>query len=155
MSDNGNSYSAFLERKSQLGGEHGFEPIWLPDFLFDFQKALLEWAILKGRSGLFEDCGLGKTIQELVWAENVIRKTNGHVLILTPLAVAPQTVREGEKFGIECRQSRDGRIKSRITITNYEKLHLFNSSDFVGVACDESGILKHFSGATQKAVTRS
>ena len=86
--------------------------------------------------------------------ENVIRKTNGHVLILTPLAVAQQTVREGEKFGIECRQSRDGRIKSRITITNYEKLHLFNSSDFVGVACDESGILKHFSGATQKAVTR-
>jgi len=150
-----NDYEQFLDRKSQLGAACGFAPIWMPDFLFDFQRALVEWAIRKGRAAIFADCGLGKTIQQLVWAENVVRHTNGRVLILTPLAVGPQTVLEGEKFGIECRRSRDGSIPARgIIVSNYEKLHLFDANNFAGVVCDESSILKHFSGVTQMAVTR-
>lgn len=93
---------------------------------------------------------------QLVWAENIARKTNGRVLILTPLAVGQQTVREGEKFGIDCVRVDNGSKlnKSGIFVTNYEKLHLFDSQDFICVVCDESSILKHFSGATQKSVTR-
>ncbi len=150
------SYSTFLERKSQSGTLDGFEPIWIPDFLFDFQKILVDWAIRKGKAAIFADCGLGKTPMQLVWAENVIRRTNKSVLILTPLAVGPQTIGEGKKFGIECIRSRDGKLPTHptIVITNYEKLHLFNPTDFIAVVCDESSILKHFSGVTQKAVTR-
>ncbi len=149
------NYEAFLERKSQSGSMEGFEPLWMPDFLFDFQKALVDWAIRKGKAAIFADCGLGKTPMQLVWAENVIRKTNKPILILTPLAVGQQTVREADKFGISCERSRDGLYYQRgIVITNYEKLHLFDSTDFGGVVCDESSILKHFSGATQQHVTR-
>ena len=149
------NYAAFIDRKSQAGALAGFDPVWMPDFLFDFQAALVEWAIRKGRSAIFADCGLGKTPMQLVWAENVVRKTRRPVLILTPLAVGGQTVREAEKFGIACGRSRDGRLPvERIVITNYEKLHLFSPDDFSGVVCDESSILKHFTGATQSAVTR-
>lgn len=147
-------YEAFIAKKSQIGGMSGFEPIWIPDFLFDFQRHLVEWAIRKGRAALFEDCGLGKTPQQLVWAENVVRKTNRPVLVLTPLAVAAQTVREAEKFGIECHQSRDGKAQPNITVANYEKLHLFDPDDFSGVVCDESSILKSFTGARRKRITR-
>lgn len=92
---------------------------------------------------------------QLVWAENVRRKTNKNVLILTPLAVGSQTVQEGQKFDIECSQSRDGAVYP-ITVTNYEQLLAgrFSPDDFGAVVCDESSILKHFSGATQKTVTR-
>jgi hypothetical protein len=148
------SYQEFLERKSQIGGFSGFDPLWLPPFLFDFQVAILEWALRKGRCAIFADCGLGKTPMQLVWAENVVRKTNGRVLILTPLAVGAQTVREGEKFGIEAKRSREGELPGQIVVTNYERLHYYNPADFVGCVCDESSILKHFSGATQKQVTR-
>lgn len=152
MSD---TYEQFLDGKSQLGGEHGFEPLWLPECLFDFQRHLVEWSLRKGRAAIFSDCGTGKTAMELVWADNVVHKTNGCVLILTPLAVGAQTVREGIKFGVECIQSRDGKFgAAKIIVTNYEKLHLFNADDFVGVVCDESSILKNASGETRKAVTR-
>jgi len=148
-------YAQFLERKTQLGGDHGFDPVWMPDMLFDFQKALVEWACRKGRAAIFADCGLGKTPMQLTWAQNVVEKTNGRVLILTPLAVAFQTVREGEKFGVDAVHRRDG-IESgdKIVVTNYERLHHFDPNEFQGVVCDESSILKHFGGATQKQVTR-
>jgi hypothetical protein len=149
------NYQEFLNKKTQMGENHGFSPIWMPSFLFDFQSSLVDWAINRGRCAIFADCGLGKTPMQLVWAENVLRHTNKPVLILTPLAVGGQTLIESEKFGIESIRSRDGRMsKKSIVITNYEKLHLFESKDFGGVVCDESSILKHFSGATQKAVTR-
>jgi hypothetical protein len=122
--------------------------------LFDFQKALTEWAILKGRSALFADCGMGKTYMQLVWAENVVRQTNKAVLILTPLAVSQQTVEEGEKFGIEVRRTTDGTIKPGINVTNYDQLHKYDPAEVVAVVCDESSILKHFGGATQKLLTR-
>lgn len=148
------TYEDFLWKKSQLTGDFGFSPTFMPDFLFPFQRALLEWAINKGRAAIFADCGLGKTAMQLAWCQNVVEKTNGNVLILTPLAVGAQTVKEGEKFGIKAGRSRDGNPNGKITITNYEKLHLFNPLEFCGVACDESSIIKHATGATQKAVTR-
>lgn len=148
------TYDDFLYKKTQLSGEFGFAPTFMPDFLFPFQRALLEWAINKGRSAIFADCGLGKTAMQLAWCQNVVEKTNGNVLILTPLAVGPQTVKEARKFGMSADRSRDGSIAGKITVTNYEKLHLFNPFDFVGVACDESSIIKHATGATQKEVTR-
>lgn len=141
MSDNG--YEAFLERKTQLGGDHGFEPVAMPSFLFPFQRALVEWAIRKGRAAIFADCGLGKTPMQLVWADNVVRHSNKPVLILSPLAVSSQTVREGEKFGIEVSRSVSGTHNGGITITNYERLHYFNANDFAGVVCDESSAIKH------------
>lgn len=149
-------YHEFLDIKTHTGNDCGFEPMYVPDFLFDFQRELVAWATRKGRAAIFADCGLGKTPMQLVWAENVARKTNGRVLILTPLAVGPQTLAEAAKFDIEAVRSRDGQLGdgARIVITNYEKLHLFEPGDFAGVVCDESSILKHFSGATQKQVTR-
>ena len=145
-------YQAFIERKSQSVGDGGFAPKVLPGFLFDFQRSLVEWACLRGRAALFEDCGLGKTPQQLVWADSVARHTGGRVLILTPLAVASQTAAEGEKFGIEAKRSPTGDLH-RITVSNYERLHRFNPSDFAGVVCDESSILKSFDGATKSHVT--
>ncbi len=149
-----NDYRDFLIGKSQVGGQNGFDPTYLPDCLFDFQRHLVEWATCKGRAAIFADCGLGKTVMQLVWAENVVRRTNKPVLLLTPLAVGPQTVREAAKFGIEATHSRDGKHGSGIVVTNYEKLHLFDSDSFAGVVCDESSILKSFDGETRKQVTR-
>ena len=146
------SYQAFLARKSQLGTFDGFDPVWMPSFLFDFQKELVEWALRKGKAALFEDCGLGKTAQQLVWAENVRRKSNRSVLILTPLAVSAQTIREAEKFGIEATRADHGAVYP-ITVTNYERLHHFRPEDFAGVVCDESSILKSFDGAYRGQIT--
>ena len=147
-------YDAFLECKAQDTQYHGFDPLWMPDKLFDFQRALVEWSLRKGRAAIFADCGLGKTAMQLTWAENVVRKTDRPVLVLTPLAVAQQTVREGEKFGIEVRRSPDGKHLGGIVVTNYERLHYFDPSDFAGVVCDESGCIKHFGGRTQSDVTQ-
>lgn len=148
------NYQLFIESKTHYAENHGFEPTFIPSKLFDFQKKIVEWATLKGRSAIFADCGLGKTFMQLVWAENVARKTQGRILILTPLAVAFQTVKEGEKIGIEVTHRRDGLEKTdRIIVTNYERLHYFHPEDFVGVVCDESSILKNFDGVTRQAVT--
>lgn len=156
-SENGKSnlsgYHEFLQRRSQLGTASGFDPLWIPDFLFDFQKHLVEWAIRKGRAAIFADCGLGKTPMQLVWAENVVRKTNGRVLILTPLAVSSQTIMEAEKFNIEANRSYAGELHPGINVTNYERLHYFNPGDFTGVVADESSILKNFDGVRRSEVT--
>lgn len=146
------TYTEFLNAKAQLEEGTGFEPVWHNEKLYPFQSSLVEWALRRGRSALFEDCGMGKTAQLVTWAENVRRKTDGRVLILTPLSVAIQTQREAEKFGVDAQVSRDGKLKGQITIANYEKLHLFNCADFAGVVCDESGILKNFDGVTRDAV---
>ena len=148
-------YVSFLDKKTHVGCEHGFEPTFMPDMLFPFQHSLVEWSTRKGRAAVFADCGLGKTFIQLTWAENVARQTNGRVLILTPLAVSFQTVLEGAKIGVEVIQRKTGMEKSdRIVVTNYERLHYFNPCEFDGVVCDESSILKHFTGATQMEVTR-
>jgi hypothetical protein len=146
-------YEAFLDRKSQLGNDGGFEPLWVPSFLFDFQKSIIEWAVRKGRAAIFADCGLGKTPLQLVWSENVARKTGKPVLIATPLAVNHQTVKEAEKFGIIASRSSDGKPAANITITNYERLHLFNPEDYSGMVCDESSVLKNYDGARKGIIT--
>jgi len=146
-------YRAFLEAKVQSGADDGFEPVAMPGALFDFQRSLVEWAVRKGRSAIFADCGLGKTPIQLAWAENVVRKENRSVLIVTPLAVAAQTVAEAEKFGIEARRAADGKVLPGINVTNYERLHHFKPEDFAGMVADESSILKSFDGARRAEVT--
>ena len=151
--DSSAGYAAFLREKTQAGADSGFTPPWMPDFLFDFQAAMVEWAVRKGRAAIFADCGLGKTPMGLVWASNVARKTSRPVLYLTPLAVASQTVREAEKFGIEAVHSKDGSSAGHIVVANYERLHYFNPADFSGVVCDESSILKSFAGQRRGEIT--
>jgi len=149
-------YKTFLSRKAQLADAGGFEPLSLPSFLMGFQASLTEWAIRKGRAAIYADCGLGKSVMELVWADNVVRHTNRPVLLLTPLAVGRQMIREAERFGIDAVRSTDGTLPAspRVVVTNYERLHLFDATDFAGCVCDESSILKNYGGATRKQVTR-
>lgn len=147
------SYSAFLERKTQLDGADGFDPVWMPEFLFDFQSGLVEWAIRQGRSALFADCGLGKTPMQLVWAQNVHRQTGRPVIVVAPLAVSFQVEAEAAKFGIEAEVSRDGSVAGPITVTNYDRLHLFDPADFSGAVCDESSAIKSFDGQRRALVT--
>lgn len=146
-------YNTFLERKAQIDGEYGFAPEWMPDNLFDYQAALVDWSLRKGRGAILADCGLGKTLIEMVWAHNVARHTGKPVLILTPLAVAQQFVREGEKFGLDIARSHAGEIEAPVIVTNYERLHMFRPDQFAGVVCDESSILKSFDGARKAEIT--
>ena len=148
-------YSDFIKSKWQHSQFNGFEPISIPDCLFEFQVPLVDWSIRKGRAALFEDCGLGKSIQTIVWADNVVRKTNKPVLLVTPLSVAAQFVREGDLFGYSLARSKKGENVDapQIVVTNYEKLGYFSPSDFGGMACDESSILKNFDGQTRRLVT--
>ena len=122
--------------------------------LFDWQRDIVHWALKKGKACLFEDCGLGKTLQQLSFAEEVYKHTGGNVLILAPLAVATQTKNEGLKFGIDvtiCRKQED--VKEGINITNYEMIDHFDESQFTGIVLDESSILKNSTGATRIALT--
>jgi hypothetical protein len=148
-------YAAFLDAKMQFEGDAGFKPLWLPDFLFDFQRTLVEWAVRRGRAALFCDCGLGKPPMQLVWAENVVRFTNRPVLIATPLAVSYQVLAEAEKFGVSCVRVLDGKVPrgARLVVTNYERVDRFSPHDFAGMVCDESSILKNFDGARKAIIT--
>lgn len=147
-------YEEFLHKKIHEGVNTGFEPTYMPDMLYPFQNHLVEWSQRKGRAAVFADCGLGKTFIQLVWGQNIVEKTNRPVLILTPLAVSYQTVKEAEKLGVEVGSRREGiEPGDRIAIANYERLHYFDPSDFEAVVCDESSILKNYDGATRKAIT--
>lgn len=148
-------YIKFLESKKNIVKSSGFETDknMLNKNLFDWQKDIVYWALKKGKAALFEDCGLGKTLQQLEWANQVYKHTGGNVLILAPLAVSKQTKREGEKFGIEvniCRKQTD--VKPGINITNYEMLEYFESDEFIGIVLDESSILKSFSGKIRNKI---
>lgn len=149
-------YAEFLGKKEHLSGGDGFAPRFMPPQLFDFQVALVDWAQRRGRAAILADCGLGKTPIQLTWAQNIVERECARVLVLTPLAVSPQTIREGDKFGIECVRSRDGSDlpSSGIVVTNYERLDYFNPQDFVGVVLDESSILKAFDGERRRQITR-
>jgi len=147
-------YQDFLIEKTHDRTFSGFDPVYMPDFLFPHQSALVEWAIKKGKAAIFADCGMGKTPIALVWAKNVIDKHGGRVLILTPLAVAAQFVMEGKKFGIEVtRADPDNLPDTGIVVANYERLKHYDSSDFVGCVCDESSILKNYSGVRKTEIT--
>jgi hypothetical protein len=151
--DRASSYAEFLAAKAQLDSEHGFEPTWLPDWLFDLQHNLVDWSVRMGRAALLADCGLGKSAMELVWAENVRRHTGKPVLILAPLAVSFQLLAEAEKFGVDAGISRDGSIPAGVTITNYERIERFDPYKFGGVGCDESSAIKAFDGQRRALVT--
>lgn len=146
-------YAEFILSKSQgkVGSGFAFNG---HDFLFPFQRYVVEWSCRMARSAIFADCGLGKTAMQLSWADAVYKHTGRPVLILTPLAVARQTEVEAGRFNIDAATSFDGSLPSGVTITNYEQLHKFSRHDVSGVVADESSIIKHFGGATQKQLTR-
>ncbi len=144
------NYSEFIQTKRRYIGNFGFDPVWIPDCAFDFQQEIIGRSVRKGRYGMFADTGLGKTLLQLSIAENVIRKTNGRVLILTPLAVAFQFIDEAEKIGVsDIEHSKDGKFTKKIVVCNYERMHLLNADDFQCVMLDESSILKNFAGKTR------
>lgn len=143
-------YQRYVLGKTQAPAEDGIRPSWMPDGLFPHQMALVEWSLARARAAIFADCGLGKTAMQLVWAENVVRATNGRVLVLTPLAVASQTIEEGRRIGVEVKR---GQVAGPgVYVANYQRLSHCDPADFVGVACDESSILKSFDGTTSAAV---
>lgn len=147
------SYEEFLDAKRHFTADCGFAAEHDSPFLFDFQRDLVDWALGKGRAAIFADCGLGKTAMQLAWADNVQHHDGKPVLVLTPLAVGAQTVAEAQKFGIEAARSKEGEIDAPVVVANYERLHYFDPSNFAGVVCDESSILKNYDGRTKAAVT--
>lgn len=147
------SYSDFLKSKRIENIYSGFEPSDLNENLFPFQRDVVNWACRRGKAAIFEDCGLGKSIQQLSWANQVHRFTGGNVLIIAPLAVSKQTKREGEKFNIPVNITRtQDDVIPGINITNYEMLDHFDASSFVGVVLDESSILKNYSGKIRNSI---
>lgn len=153
------AYADFLARKAQLDPPTGLLPDQIPDLpeaLFPFQRDIVRWALLRGRAGLLADTGTGKSLMQLAWADAVCRFTGGRVILLTPLAVAAQMVREATKFGIAARQcATQADVGPGINVTNYAKLHHFDLSAFVGVVLDESSILKSFDGKTRNMLVES
>jgi len=147
-------YQDFLETKVKRLQESGFEAIGNWEHLYPFQQYCVKIALKKGRYAMFEDCGLGKTRQQITWANEVLKFTNKPVLLLAPLAVVAQTIQEGIKIGIEPIEWREEfytlpELPANIYITNYEQLEHINADEFIGVVLDESSILKNFEGATR------
>ena len=148
------NYEEFLKTKRHKTNEYGIKPNFIPNEMFDYQKYVSEYAIKKGRCAVYLDTGLGKTLIELTIAVNYIKETNKPVLIITPLAVAFQFIREAEKFGInDISYSKDGNYKTKIVVCNYERLDKFNKNDFECVILDESSILKNFDGKIKHSIT--
>lgn len=132
-------YEQFIQTKSFTVNTVGLTDIAVPECLFDYQKAVVTWALKKGRAAIFAGTGLGKTLMEIAWGINI----SGNVLYLAPLGVTNQIKDMAEQFGIDI---------SNLTITNYEKLHHYNPSDYQGIILDESSILKSFDGKTRDAL---
>lgn len=149
------TYENFIASKAINPIISGFE-VQIDDLnenLFDFQRVIVKWALKRGRAAIFADTGLGKTLMQTSWAKAVVDHTDGDVLIVAPLCVAQQTVREGEKFGISIHFCRDQEnAKPGINITNYEMLDKFNLDDFHGIVLDESSIIKNRDGKTRNAI---
>ena len=149
------TYQTFLQTKQVRVQPVGME-IPLTDLhsrLFPFQRALVQWALRKGRAALFAECGTGKTGMQLEWARLVHEHSGGDVLILAPLAVASQTIAEGVKLDIvvhPCRSQAD--VRPGLNIANYEMLAHFDTSHFTGIVLDESSILKSYMGKTKRAL---
>lgn len=149
------NYSEFLTKKAISVPCCGFsfEKSSMNENLFEWQKDIVVWALKKGKAALFEDCGLGKTIQQLEWCRLISEHTGKPTMIIAPLAVSKQTKREGQKFGYDvtiCRYQDD--VQDGINITNYEILDHFDLSVFGGVALDESSILKQYAGKVRTQI---
>jgi len=149
------NYAEFLARKQRAAEATGFNGEILHDRLFDFQKAIVRWALRRGRAAIFANTGLGKTAMQVSWGANVVQKA-GDVLILAPLAVAQQTVEEAALLGETvtlCKEERD--LRPGLNITNYDRLDRFSASRFAGVVLDESSILKSVDGKTRRSLTEA
>lgn len=148
-------YNNFLLKKRHTSLDYGIDVSLSDGFLFDYQKFVAEQAIKKGRCAVFLDTGLGKTLIELIVAREYLIHTNKPVLIITPLAVAFQFIKEANRFGIDdVSYSKDGKFSSRIVVCNYERLDKFDPQDFECVILDESSILKNFNGAIKSQITK-
>jgi len=150
-------YQTFIQGKARRLHPMGFDPVGdLNPNLFDWQRDITRWALRRGRAGLYEACGLGKTLQQLAWAAAVCRHTNGNVIVHCPLGVRFQTKAEAEKFGVDVPVnvvSEQSQVQPGISLVNYQKIHHFDTSTFSGVVLDEASILKSLDGKTRKLLT--
>lgn len=154
MADSIIDYGGFVRQKLTAVPPVGItRDVDLIDGLFPHQVALVRWALRRGRSAIFADTGLGKTRMQVAWADVVQRETGGDLLILAPLAVAQQTVEEAAACGVTVTHAHDASdVKPGINITNYDRLHKFDASRFVGVVLDESSVIKHHTSKTLQAL---
>jgi hypothetical protein len=151
------AYLTFLDQKVRMAPAVGFDPVdsLMPAAIKPFQRDIVTWACRRGRAAVFAGTGLGKTIQELTWAQQVTEHTGGRVLLFTPLAVAEQTVAEAAKFGIDgvAYAKDEASISTPIVVTNYDRRQHFDPTDFAGVVLDESGIIKDHDSRTRNDLT--
>jgi hypothetical protein len=147
-------YTDFITTKELKHSPSGFSPTGLNKHLLQFQSELTKLALRRGRSAIFASTGLGKTLMQLAWADKICEKTKGSALILTPLAVAYQTVAEAKKFNIKGVSYAEGqtKIETRISVSNYDRLDRFDPSQFSAIVLDESSILKNLDGKTRTAL---
>lgn len=149
------AYEDFISKKSFKPVQSGFEPNLDQYPLFDYQRCIVEWACKRGKAAVFADTGLGKTIMQLSWADQVAKHTGCPVLILAPLAVSDQTIVEGKKYGIDVEKANheSDAFGPHVYITNYEQLHKFSSDQYKGIVLDESSILKGMDGKMRQSIT--
>jgi DNA modification methylase len=149
-----NSYESFVAAKRRAEIATGHKPGILNKNLFDFQNAIVSWSVRRGRSAIFADTGLGKTLMQLSWADEVAKHTGGMVLILAPLAVSEQTIEQGKTFGIQVQRVPHGNTpnESGIWITNYERMDAIDFESLHGLVLDESSILKAHDGKTRTRI---
>ncbi len=148
------NYEDFVAKKRRSEVATGHKPGDLNEYLFDFQHAIVSWAVRRGRAAIFADTGLGKTLMQLSWADEVATHTGGIVLILAPLAVSEQTIEQGETFGIEVKRVPHGQTPDQpgVWITNYERMDSICFEDLHGIVLDESSILKAHDGKTRQRI---
>jgi len=149
-------YDTFIQSKLAVRELVGFEPERpLSNDLFGFQSMIVRWALRVGRCAIFAECGLGKTLMQLEWARHVAAHTGKPVLILCPLAVAGQTVREAHHFEYHAKHIRTPEEMdwTGIYVTNFDSIDKFDGIEFGGVVIDESSILKSFTGKLRRQLT--
>ena len=147
-------YDQFVQQKRRAEVATGHQPGDLNEHLFDFQHAIVSWAVRRGRAAIFADTGLGKTLMQLSWADEVASHTGGMVLVLAPLAVSEQTIEQGAHFGIEVRRVPHGGSPDApgVWITNYERMDAIDFTTLHGLVLDESSILKAHDGKTRQRI---
>lgn len=149
------NYEEFLMNKFVAHQPSGLtHDVALPEAMFGHQRALTLWALRRGRAAIFADTGLGKMLIELAWADAINKHTGQPVMIHTPLAVATQIAAEGRRFGFNATVVREAiEVTPGINITNYDRLHKFDTSIFGGIVLDESGCIKHHDAKTFRSLT--
>lgn len=157
MIEQWHEYDSFVANKRRAEVATGHQPSRLNEHLFDFQHAVVSWAVRRGRAAIFADTGLGKTLMQLSWATEVASHTSGLVLILAPLAVSDQTIQQGRLFGIDVQKVQHGRSPNQpgIWITNYERMDSIDFDELHGLVLDESSILKAHDGKTRTKIIQS